>query len=125
MAKEVITVPGAPPLPFSPGIKAGQFIFVSGQVGFKDPKTGEEIDGIRAQTSQCFENIKKVLKAASSSLDDVVKATVILKNAADFAEMNEVYRGYFPKDLPARTTIVAALASPSILVEIECIAYCP
>ena len=125
MSKEVISIPNAPNLPFSPGIKVGQFLFVSGQGGFKDPGTGEEIKGIRAQTKQCFENIKAILKSANSSLDDVVKATVIVKNAADFAEMNDAYRSYFSKDLPARTTIVADLVAPGMLVEIECIAYCP
>ena len=125
MTKEIISIPNAPALPFSPGIKAGQFLFTSGQGGFKDPGTGEEIKGIQAQTRQCFESIKAILEAANSSLDDIVKATVVLKNAADFAEMNDVYRSYFSKDLPARTTIVADLVVPGMLVEIECIAYCP
>ncbi len=125
MTKKIISIPNAPNLPFSPGIKAGQYLFVSGQGGFKDPKTGEAIEGIGAQTKQCMENIKTILETADSSLNDVVKATVILKNESDFAEMNGVYRSYFPKDLPTRTTIVANMVYPSMLVEIDCIAYCP
>jgi len=122
--KQVITMPNAPNLPFSPAIKAGQYLFVSGQVGFKDPNTGEEIKGIKAQAKQCLEKIKQILEIAGSSLADVVKVTVILKNDAAFAEMNEVFHGYFPEDPPARTTIVASLVQPSILVEMDCIAYC-
>ena len=122
MAKEVITVPNAPKLPFSPATKAGDYIFVSGQVGFID-SGGREVKGIEAQTRQCLESIKQVLEAASSSLNDVVKVTVFLSHADHFAQMNEVYQSYFPKDCPARSTVVAGLVVPSMLVEIECIAY--
>ena len=122
MAKQVITIPGAPARPLSPGVKAGGFIFVSGQVGHEDPKTGEAREGIAAQTKQCLENIKRVLELAGSSLDDVVKTTVFLGNVVDLAEMNEVYRSYFPKDPPARSTLVAGLVRPGMLIEIECIA---
>lgn len=124
MVKKVITVPGAPKLPFSPGIRAGDYIFVSGQAGFVDAE-GKEIKGIEAQTKLCLENIKAVLKAAGCSLDDVVKVTVFLRNQEDFAKMNEVYQSYFVKDRPARSTVVAALALPSMLIELECIAYSP
>ena len=124
MVKKVITVPGAPKLPFSPGIRAGDYIFVSGQAGFVDAE-GKEVKGIKAQTKQCLENIKQVLTVAGCSLDDVVKVTVFLRNQEDFAKMNEVYQSYFVKDRPARSTVVAALALPSMLIEIECIAYSP
>jgi len=124
MVKKVITVPGAPKLPFSPAIRAGDYIFVSGQAGFVDAE-GKEIKGIEAQTKLCLENIKAVLKAAGCSLDDVVKVTVFLRNQEDFAKMNEVYQSYFVKDRPARSTVVAALALPSMLIELECIAYSP
>ena len=122
MAKEVITVPNAPKRPFSPAIKAGDYIFVSGQGGFVDAE-GKEVKGIEAQTRQCLENVKQVLKAAGASLDDVVKVTVFLRNASDFAKMNEVYRSYFPTGQPARSTAVTGLAIPNMLLEIECIAY--
>ena len=124
MVKKVITVPNAPKLPFSPAIRAGDYIFVSGQVGFLDAE-GKEVKGIEAQTKQCLENIKQVLEAAGSSLDDVVKVTVFLRNEGDFATMNEIYQSYFVKDRPARSTVVAGLALRSMLIELECIAYSP
>jgi len=112
-------------MPFSPAIRAGDYIFVSGQGGFADPKTGKPIKGIEAQTRQCLENMKQVLETAGSSLDDVVKVTVFLGNVADFARMNAVYQSYFPKDQPARSTAVTGLVVPSMLTEMECIAYSP
>jgi len=123
MAKKVITIPGAPKLPFSPAIRAGDYIFVSGQAGFVDAK-GNEIKGVEAQVRLCLENMKRVLVAAGAPLDDVVKVTVFLRNEEDFAKMNEVYQGYFPEDKPARSTVIAGLALPTMLVEMECIAYC-
>jgi 2-iminobutanoate/2-iminopropanoate deaminase len=122
MVKKVITVPSAPKLPFSPAIKAGDYIFVSGQVGITD---AQDVKGIEAQVKQCLENTKAVLTAAGSSLDDVVKVTVFLRNDKDFAKMNEVYQRYFTKDRPARSTIVTGLGLPNMLIEMECIAYSP
>jgi 2-iminobutanoate/2-iminopropanoate deaminase len=125
MSKKIITIPDAPKLPFSPAIKAGDYIFVSGQTGHQDRKTGEEIKGIEAQTRQCLEKMKRVLKAADSALSDVVKITVFLRNANDFVKMNEVYQGYFVEDQPARSTVVTNLVMPNMLIEVECIAYHP
>ena len=126
MVKEVINTGGSPTgLPFSPGIKTEQFIFLSGQIGDKNPDTGEEVRGIEAQTRQCLEIIKETLEAAGASLSDVVSATVYLPNMNDFSKMNEVYREYFPKDPPARATVGASLVSPSMLIEIQCIAIRP
>ena len=126
MAKQVIMVPTSlPGVPYSPGMKAGDYIFVSGQVGHVDGK-GNKLEGIEAQTRQVLENMKGVLAAAGASLSDVVKTTVFLVKADDFAKMNEVYKTFFAKDYPSRSTvIVAALARPEIIVEIECIAYRP
>ena len=123
MAKQVIDVPYPPPLPLSPGIRAGDYIFVAGQSGFQNRKTGEPIEGMQAQTRQCLEHVKQVLEIAGASLEDVVKVNVFLRDGADFEKMNEVYRTYFPKDQPARSTIVTGLVRPTMLVEIECIAY--
>ena len=123
MIKKVITIPGAPKLPFSPAIRAGDYIFVSGQVGFVDAK-GKEVKGIEPQIRLCLENMKRVLEAAGASLDDVVKVTVFLRNEEDFSKMNEIYQGYFPKDKPARSTVVAGLVLPNMLIEMDCIAYC-
>jgi 2-iminobutanoate/2-iminopropanoate deaminase len=124
MGKKVITLPYSPESPYSPAIKAGDFIFVSGQVGYKD-EAGKEIKGIEAQTRRCLENMKRVLSAAEASMNDVIKVTVFLNNASDFGKMNEVYRAYFPKEPPARSTVVTIPAVPNMLVEIECVAYVP
>ncbi len=109
-------------LPLSPAVKAGGFVFVSGYAGYRDRKTGAPIEGIEAQTRETLEVIKDTLEAAGSSLDKVVKATVFLRNAQDFPKMNQVYHAFFPKDPPARTTLVAGLVLPELLVEIECMA---
>jgi 2-iminobutanoate/2-iminopropanoate deaminase len=124
MKKGIITVPNALKLPLSPAIKAGDYVFVSGQIGFMD-SGGKAVKGIGAQTRQCLENIKQVLGTAGSSLNDVVKVTVFLAKIDHFAQMNEVYQSYFPKDYPARSTIVVGEMIPGMLVEIECIAYSP
>ena len=124
MFKKVIDIPEAPKLPFSPAIRAGDYIFVSGQVGSVDAG-GKKLETIEAQTRQCLEKIKQILAAAGSSLSDVVKVTVFLGNVSDFAKMNEVYQSYFTKDFPARSTAITGLVHPRILVEMECIAYCP
>ena len=124
MVRRVISIPNAPKMPFSPAIKTDQYIFLSGQAGFYDPETNEEIKGIEAQTKQTMENMKEVLQAADSSLADVVKVTVFLLNADDFAKMNEIYASYFPEDYPARSTVIAGLAIPQMLIEMECIACC-
>ncbi|MGB5924953.1 MAG: RidA family protein [Dehalococcoidia bacterium] len=109
-------------LPLSPAIKAGGFVFVSGYPGYRDRKTEALLEGVEAQTRETLEVIKDTLEAAGSSLDKVVKVTVFMRNAQDFPKMNEVYRTFFPKDMPARSTVLGALALSEMLVEIECIA---
>ncbi|MFC1930937.1 RidA family protein [Chloroflexota bacterium] len=118
--------PGIPAgIPYSSGTKAGGFVFVSGQVGPIDYK-GKEIKGVEAQTRQLLENVKNILEAGGASLSDVVKTTVFLLDVSEFAAMNKVYGEYFPKECPARSTvIISALAKPEWQVEIECIAYHP
>jgi 2-iminobutanoate/2-iminopropanoate deaminase len=107
-------------------MKAGGFIFVTGQVGAVDGQS-KPITGAEAQTRQTLKNMKTVLETAGASLDDVIKTTVFLVKADDFAVMNKAYVEYFNKDVkPARSTvIVAALAKPEWIVEIECVAYHP
>jgi len=122
MAKEIIIMPNTAERPFSSAVRAGDYIFVSGSGGFVD-KDGRELKGIEAQTKQCLENIKQVLEAAGSSLSDVVKTTIFLVNTSDFTQMNEVYKKYFSKDRPARSTVVTGLVRSDMLIEIECIAY--
>jgi 2-iminobutanoate/2-iminopropanoate deaminase len=124
MTKEVIATAKKPGSPLSPGIRAGEYIFVSGQIGHVDDE-GRELSGIEVQAKQCLENMKSVLDAAGASLGDVIKVTVFLTSPDDFDKMNEVYRHYFPIDQPARSTIITGLVRPSMLVEMECVAYHP
>ena len=121
---KVIIMPNAASSPLSSAVRAGDFIFVSGTGGVVD-KDGRELKGIKAQTKQTLENMKQVLEAAGSSLRDVVKVNVFITNAYDFAQMNEIYIGYFTKDRPARSTVVPGLLFPDQLIEAECVAYKP
>jgi 2-iminobutanoate/2-iminopropanoate deaminase len=110
-------------LPLSPAVRAGDFVFVAGQVPVgSDGKVVE--GGVEAQTKQVLENISVVLAMADCSLSDVVKTTVWLKHAEDFAGFNAAYAPYFPKDPPARSTAESRLMI-DILVEIEAVAYKP
>ena len=121
--KEVLQVPGAVAgLPFSPVVKAGNLLFLSGQIG-NVPGTRQLADtGITGQTRQTLENIKATLVAAGSSLERVVKCTVFLLNIADYAAMNAVYATYFPKDPPARSTVAGSGLAIGAKVETECVA---
>jgi 2-iminobutanoate/2-iminopropanoate deaminase len=123
MRKAVVTDKAPKPLgPYSQAIIEGDFIFLAGQ-GCTNPLTGKlELGGVRLETTRTFENIKAVLEAAGSSLDDVVKCNVYLRDMNDFAAMNEVYETFFSAPFPARTTIQAGALPGGIAVEIECIA---
>jgi 2-iminobutanoate/2-iminopropanoate deaminase len=108
--------------PYSQAVIANGFVFVSGQIPL-DPATGQIVaGGIADQTAQVFENMKNVLEAAGSSLEQAVKTTVYLKDMGDFAPMNEVYGRYFPANPPARATVEAARLPRDVRVEIDCIA---
>src|SRR4030088_1280959 len=112
---------GGQPLPFSPAVKAGPFVFVSGQVATGD--NGEIVPGgIEAQTRQTLRNVEKALALAGCTLKDVVKATVWLDDARDFWTFNRVYAELFPENKPARSTTQATLMIDA-KVEIEVIAY--
>lgn len=109
-------------LPFSAGVRVGNLLFLSGQIGNK-PGTRELADtGITGQTRQALENIKATLAYAGSSLERAVKCTVFLSNMADYQAMNVVYATYFPKDPPARSTVAGSGLALGARVEIECIA---
>jgi len=114
-----------PVAPYSQAVKAGDFLFISGQIPI-DPKTGKVVIGdIAIQAKQTLENIKAILSAAGLSLKDVVKVTVFLKDVKDYKKMNETYGTYFKEDPPARTTVQAQLAMEGLLIEIDAIAYTP
>jgi 2-iminobutanoate/2-iminopropanoate deaminase len=127
MSRSRISTDGAPAAigPYAQGVRAGNFIFTAGQGGL-DPVTGQVVaGGIKEQTARTLENLKAVLEAGGSSLSQVVKATVFLKDMNDFAAMNAVYATYFGSDsdtLPARTTVEVARLPRDILVEIEVVA---
>jgi 2-iminobutanoate/2-iminopropanoate deaminase len=108
--------------PYSQAIKAGGFVFVSGQLP-NDPQTGEFVAAdIGGQTEQVLKNLAAVLKAAGSSLDRVVKTTVFLADMKEFSGMNEVYATFFSDSAPARITVAAAGLPRDARVEIEAVA---
>jgi len=127
MTRSNITTDGAPAAigPYAQGVRVGNLIFTAGQ-GALDPITGQIVPGgIKEQTERTIENLKAILEAGGSSLGQVVKATVFLKDINDFAAMNAVYASYFGTDdetLPARTTVEVSRLPRNILVEIEAVA---
>ena len=125
--KEQITPAGGPkPMgPYSPGIRAGDFVFVAGQ-GPLDPETNEIVGTtIQEHTRQTLDNVKAILEAAGATMDDVVKTTVFLSKTDDFGPMREVYRRAFADGYPARSALFAQFLNAGCLVQIEAVAYKP
>ncbi len=121
--KEVLKVPGAVEgLPFSPAIRVGNVIYLSGQLGNRIGTRELVSGGITPETRQTMENIRTVLDAAGSSLDRVFKCTVFLADIADYPAMNAVYASYFPNNPPARSTVAGSGLALGARVEIECMA---
>ena len=121
---KTISTPNAPAAigPYSQAVISNGFAFLSGQIPL-DPSTGQLIQGdVAAQTQRVLENLKAVLEACGSSLENVVKTTVYLKDMGEFALMNEVYARYFAANAPARATVEAARLPRDVRVEIDCIA---
>lgn len=122
--KQTITTTKAPAAigPYSQGVKANGFLFLSGQVAL-DPASGQLVAGdIRAQTERVLKNLEAVLEAAGGSLEAVVKTTVFLADLNDFAAMNEVYARFFPGAAPARATVQVARLPKEARVEIDLVA---
>ncbi len=119
--KQIVRVGPDLKLPFSPAVKAGRLIYLSGALA-TDASGKIAGSGIQAQTKLVLDNLATTLRAAGSKLENVVSATVFLKRAGDFPAMNGVYGSYWPKDPPVRTTVVANLALPDALIEISMIA---
>ena len=122
--KKVVATKDAPqPIgPYSQAIKAGGFVFASGQIAL-DPATGKLIEGdIKAQTERVLKNLSAVLAAAGSSMDRVVRTTVFLKNISDFPAMNEVYGQFFKNEPPSRSTVQVAALPKDALIEIVVVA---
>src|SRR5262245_15318471 len=114
---------GGQALPFSPAIRAGDFVYVSGQVAHDEK--GELIDGgIIAQTRQTIENLRRILAQAGCTLDDIIKCNVWLADARDFWSFNKIYASHFPGIPPARSTVQSPLMIDA-KIEIDCVAYKP
>ncbi len=122
--KEIISTDQAPAAigPYSQGVKAGGFLFLSGQIAL-DPKTMTVVEGdAAAQTEQAMKNMKGALESQGLDYSDVVKTTVFIKDMNEFGRINEVYGKYFAKDAPARSCVEVARLPKDVLVEIEAIA---
>ena len=122
--KQVITTKNAPAAigPYSQAIRVGDLVFTAGQAAV-DPERGKLIEaGIEEQTRQTLRNIEAILEAAGSSMNQVVKTTVFLKDMGDFAAMNAIYAGFFGDVPPARSTVQVAALPLGALVEIEAVA---
>ncbi len=125
MKKEVIRTPLGPGAigPYSPAIKVGQLVFVSGQVPL-DPATGNVIDdkNIKAQTRRALMNLQGILTASGASIANVVRTTVYLTDLKQFADMNSVYAEFFHTSPPARSTVEVSRLPKDVAIEIDCIA---
>jgi 2-iminobutanoate/2-iminopropanoate deaminase len=127
MKKEIVKTNKAPKAigPYSAGVKVGQFVYTAGQLGI-DPETGAFVPGgIVPETRQALTNLKAVLDAAGSSLNQVVKTTVFLKDMDEFSAMNEVYAEFFTDQYPARSAVQVARLPKDGAVEIEAVAVLP
>ncbi len=128
MPKEIVKVPGlsesldAAGVPLSLAVKANGFVFVSGLPPL-DPDTGKPVQGdISLQTELCLKNLEKVLAAAGTNMENVVKVNVFIANSAYFNIVNEIYKKYFPQDPPARTFATVGSWPWEFDIEIECVA---
>lgn len=108
--------------PYSQAMIAGDFLYASGQIGI-NPKTGEVVEGIEAQTRQVMENLKAVLAEADADFSKVAKFTIYLSSMDDFATVNEIYGSYLQKPYPARVTVEVSRLPKDVLVEIDAIVY--
>jgi len=122
--REIIATPDAPQAigPYSQAIRAGGFLFVSGQIPL-DPASGEIVaGGVAEQTRRVLASLEAILNASGSGMDKVVRTTVYLKDMGEFAAMNEVYAGFFSRNPPARATVEVSRLPKDVRVEIDCIA---
>ncbi len=125
--KQIIIASDAPAAigPYSVAVRTGQLVFTAGQIGL-DPATGQMVSGgVEAETRQALLNLKHVLEAAGSGLENVVKTTVFLRDMQDFARMNAVYAEFFTENYPARSAVQVAALPKGAAVEIEAVALLP
>lgn len=127
MEKQIVAPVNGPKVigPYSLGVKAGQLLFVSGQLGL-DPATGAMVaGGVEAETRQALKNLQAILETGGCTLQQVVKTTVFLRDMNDFSRMNAVYAEFFKENPPARSTVQVAALPRSGAVEIELVALLP
>ena len=120
--KEIVSSGPAPVGPYSPAVKAGGFIYLSGTLAQDDAGAMVGKGDVAAQTRRIVERMRRTLEASGSSLEQVLAVTVYLRSAADFQAMNDAYRAFWPKDPPARTTVITDLVLPDALVEMTMVA---
>jgi len=108
--------------PYSQAIQAGDFIYVSGQIGM-DPQSGEVVEGLENQTKQVLENLKAILTEAGTDFSQVVKFTIYLKSMDTFTTVNEIYGSYLEKPYPARATVEVSRLPKDVLVEMDVVVY--
>lgn len=108
--------------PYSQAIRAGDFVYVSGQIGV-DPATSEVVEGIEAQTHQVLKNLQAILTEAGADFSQVVKFSIFLVSMDDFAIVNDIYGSYLEQPYPARATIEASRLPKDVLVEMDVVVY--
>ena len=123
MTKQIVITQNAPAAigPYSQGVKVGNLIFTSGQLPW-NLQSGELVADIERATRQSLDNLKAILESAGTSMDNIVKTVVFLRDMNDFAAMNAVYATYFPSNPPARSTVQVARLPKDAILEIEAIA---
>ena len=123
MSRTIIATPHAPGAigPYSQAVSTGALVFTAGQIGL-NPATGQMADGLEAQTHQVMANLSAILQAAGSSLDQIVKTTIFLRDMADFKAVNAIYGAAFSSQPPARSTVAVAGLPLDARVEIEAVA---
>lgn len=108
--------------PYSQAIEAGDFIYVSGQIGI-DPRTADVVNGIEKQTEQVLKNLQAILSEAGTDFSQVVKFTIYLQSMDDFATVNEIYGSYLSEPYPARATVEVSRLPKDVLVEMDVVVY--
>jgi 2-iminobutanoate/2-iminopropanoate deaminase len=124
VTKTAVSAPTSAPAigPYSPAVRVGSFLFLSGQIPL-DPASGQLVDGdIRAQTTRVMQNMGELLKAAGADFPHVARTTIFLADMNDFAAVNEIYASYFSEPYPARATVQVARLPKDVRVEIDAIA---
>ena len=126
MTKDVIHSTDAPAAigPYSQAIRAGNTVYLSGQIGL-DPKTGTMVEGLEAQAHQVFRNLRAIATAAGGGLDDVVKLSILVVDLGGFVKVNEIMATYFKEPYPARATYQVSALPRGGLIEVEAIVVLP